>query len=88
MPGSLRNPLTTILDHRLRVRLSDLPDGVAEYIMEALSIPNLAKQKALDQFVWGAESMPDQIKLYEIDGDGWSCHGASRRPTARACARW
>ena len=51
------------------MRLSDLPDGVAEYIMEALSIPNLAKQKALDQFVWGAESMPDEIKLYEIDGE-------------------
>jgi superfamily II DNA or RNA helicase len=61
--------ITTIIDYRLRVRLSELPPGVAEHIMEALSIPNLAKQKALDQFVWGAERMPDTIELYEIEGE-------------------
>lgn len=61
--------ITTVLDHRIRVRLSDLPPGVGDHIMEALSIPNLVKQKALDQFVWGAEQMPDLIELFEIDGE-------------------
>jgi superfamily II DNA or RNA helicase len=65
----MSDQITTIIDHCLRVRVSDLPSDIADHIMEALSIPNLAKQKALDQYVWGAEQLPDSIELYSIEGE-------------------
>jgi superfamily II DNA or RNA helicase len=58
-----------ILDHKIRVRLKDLPDGTLGLLMEALSIPNLAKYEAQKQHVWGWQAMPDTIDLWDMDGD-------------------
>jgi superfamily II DNA or RNA helicase len=59
----------TTLDHELRVRMNDLPPTVISHMRDALTIPNLEKQKALKQFVPGAERMPDSIDLWRLDGE-------------------
>lgn len=61
--------LPTLIDHKLRVSLSQLPEGAAEAMCEALSIPNLAKAKAKKMDEWGWQQMPDWIKLWDIEGD-------------------
>jgi superfamily II DNA or RNA helicase len=59
--------IPVLIDHKLRVRLADLPDGATGMLMEALSIPNLAREKAKKMDEWGWQKMPEFIKLYEID---------------------
>lgn len=61
--------VNTILDHKLRAYIPSLPDGVARHLTDALSIPNLEKENAKKQHIWGWERMPDEIDLWEIDGD-------------------
>lgn len=62
-------PIRTRLDHKIRVRLDDLPSELGNPIIEALTIPNLEKLNAKKQHIWGWERMPDDIPLYEIEGD-------------------
>ena len=38
-------------------------------LMEALSIPNIAKEQAKKQHQWGWGDMPDYIDLWAMDGD-------------------
>jgi superfamily II DNA or RNA helicase len=58
--------IKTTIDHKLRVRLSDLPIESVPFMLEALNIPNIAKQKARKMDEWGWQEMPDTICLYEI----------------------
>jgi superfamily II DNA or RNA helicase len=55
--------------HSLRVRLDHLPDGAASLLMDALSIPNVKKREAQRQHMWGWESMPDYIDLWDVEDD-------------------
>jgi superfamily II DNA or RNA helicase len=55
------------VDHKLRIALSELPHDVRNQITEALSIPNVARQKAMEQNLWGWQQMPKTIPLYEED---------------------
>ena len=57
------------LDNKLRARLDSLPEGTALMLMEALSIPNVAKIAAQKQHVWGWQQLPDRIVLWEIEGE-------------------
>ena len=62
-------PITTVLDHKIRLWLPDLPGGIRESIAEALTIPNVAKLEAQKNHQWGWERMPDNIAMYSIEDD-------------------
>src|SRR5436190_15008740 len=57
------------LDHKIRVNHRDLEPEIAKQIVEALSIPNLAKLEACKQKLWDWQSMPDTIPLWADDGE-------------------
>ena len=59
-----------LLTHRIEVAVDDLPLGAEDALREALSIPNLAKQKAAKLDQWGWESLPDTIDLWRIEDHG------------------
>jgi len=61
--------ITAILDHKLRVARDELPADLRSHLVDALTIPNLAKREAEKQHQWGWEQMPDKIALYSLDGD-------------------
>ena len=65
--------IRTHLNHVIRVALDDLPDGVATHLMDALTIPNLAKWEAQKQHQWGWQAMPDYIDLWLIDSQDHLC---------------
>lgn len=58
-----------LLDHKLSVRIDLLPEGVAAFLIEALSIPNKQKIEAKEQRLWGWQDMPDTIDLWAISDD-------------------
>jgi hypothetical protein len=57
------------LGAKIKVSTRDLPEGAARLLMEALSIPNMAKEKAKQMDQWGWQKMPDSIALWDIDGE-------------------
>ncbi len=61
--------MNIIVDHKLRVSLCSLPIGIMQDITSALSIPNLVRQKAKEQNIWGWQQMPEQIALWRIVDD-------------------
>jgi superfamily II DNA or RNA helicase len=61
--------LKTTIDHKLRVRIDDLPEGAFEAMKDALTIPNLAREKAKKMDEWGWERMPPFIDLWEYAVD-------------------
>lgn len=57
------------LDHKIRTPMDGLPENVRPQILDALSIPNTAKDAAEKAGRWGWQNMPDYIDLYELEGD-------------------
>jgi superfamily II DNA or RNA helicase len=55
------------IDHKIRIARSDLPDHIIEHIQQALTIPNLEREKAMKQGIWGWDKMPEYIELYDWD---------------------
>jgi superfamily II DNA or RNA helicase len=55
------------IDHKLRIALSELPHDVRDSIVEALSLPNLERQKAMEQNTPGWEHMPEKIQLWDVE---------------------
>lgn len=55
------------IDHKLRVARSQLPREILNLIVEALTIPNIQRQKAMEQGIQGWRDMPESIPLYEWD---------------------
>ena len=56
------------IDHAIHVRKAELPEEMAELLTGALTIPNLEKLTALKNHEWGAESLPDEVELFQDDG--------------------
>lgn len=56
-----------VVDHKLRIAQSELPADVRELIEDALTIPNVVRQKQMEQGIYGWEKMPATIALYEHD---------------------
>lgn len=54
------------VDHKLRIALKDLPPDVLHLIKDALSIPNIERQKAMEQNLWGWQEMADTIQLWAV----------------------
>ena len=54
------------IDHKLRIALSELPPDVLHLIESALEIPNIERQKQMEQGVWGWQALPEFVKLWEI----------------------
>jgi superfamily II DNA or RNA helicase len=63
-------PIKTLIDHKLRVSLDALPEGALDMLMDALSIPNLARVQAKKMDEWGWQQMPETISLYKIVNEG------------------
>ena len=61
--------VTIRIDHKLRVPWAELPPAVTKLIIQALSIPNIEREKAKEQRVYGWEQMPQLIYLWERDGE-------------------
>lgn len=53
---------------KIKVNVRDLPQGASTMLMEALSIPNMAKEKAKQMDQWGWQRMPDAIALWDLKG--------------------
>lgn len=61
--------ISILIDHKLHVQVRDLPPDAYNAIVDALTIPNLARQKAQKLDQWGWQQMPVTIRLYdELDG--------------------
>jgi superfamily II DNA or RNA helicase len=60
--------LPVILDNRIRVNASELPDDLAWMMAEALTFDNLEKEAAKKNNTKGWKDMPDEIELFEIEG--------------------
>lgn len=58
-----------ILDHKIRIAIAELPNDILESIQEALTIPNMVRQKAMEQDLYGWREMPDFIELWDWDID-------------------
>lgn len=58
--------IRVVIDHKLRVPIKDIPEDIRPLLLEALSIPNLAKQEAEKMDVWGWRKMPDKIDMWDI----------------------
>lgn len=56
-----------IIDHKLRIALSELPTDALHHIQEALSIRNLERERAEKQGIWGWQSWPETIQLYALE---------------------
>jgi hypothetical protein len=61
--------LKVLIDHKLRVRVGDLPEEALEHVCDALSIPNLEREKAKKMDQWGWQRMPERIELFRFDTD-------------------
>lgn len=58
-----------ILDSEIRISLDQLPELVIDEIMGELSIPNEEKIRAKKEKIYGWTDLPDEIPLYEINGN-------------------
>lgn len=56
-----------VLTHRIEVPLDDLPAGVEGALKQALTIPNIAKEKARKLDEWGWQRLPDTIDLWRVE---------------------
>jgi len=63
-------PIPTLIDDKLHVAHRDLPDGASESIVEALTIPNLVREKAKKMDEWGWQQLPAWIHLWGNDEEG------------------
>lgn len=54
---------------KIKLDINRLPSEAPKMLMEALSIPNLEKEKARSMDQWGWQKMPDYISLWDIQGD-------------------
>jgi superfamily II DNA or RNA helicase len=54
---------------KIKLDINKLPPEAPKMLMEALSIPNLEKEKARNMDQWGWQKMPDYIALWDIEGD-------------------
>jgi superfamily II DNA or RNA helicase len=61
--------LQAVVDYKIRLPLERLDEGLRDVLLEALTIPNLEKEKARKLDIWGWQQMPDDIQLYMIDDD-------------------
>ena len=59
----------TAIDHKLRVHVHELPRGAIAGIRDALSIPNVEREKARKLDQWGWQQMPEFIELYQEEDD-------------------
>lgn len=59
--------MRVIIDHKLRIAQSELSDEVENLITEALTIPNIERERAIEQGLQGWRSMPEFIRLYKRD---------------------
>ena len=55
------------IDDKLHARVTDLPGSAVRGIVDALSIPNIAREKARKLDQWGWELMPPRILLHELE---------------------
>jgi len=62
-------PIPVIIDSRIRVRIDDLPESIPELICEALTIENVEKTKAERVHDPAVDQMPDDIVMWDVDGD-------------------
>ena len=53
-----------LINDKLRLHTEDLPAEAVDAIVEALSIPNVAREKAKKMDQWGWDQMPAKIRLY------------------------
>jgi superfamily II DNA or RNA helicase len=71
--GKISAMISIRIDHKLRVVWSQLPPEVIDLIVAALTIPNIERQKAMEQDLWGWRQMPETINLWNwclaSDGD-------------------
>lgn len=58
-----------VVDHRIRLVLDDVPADLERNLREALEIPNAEKIKQLEQHVYGANLLPDEIQMWDMHGD-------------------
>ena len=69
-----------VIDHRIRLRSSDLPASVHSDLLDALTLENKEKIKSKRAGEPGWEELPDQLYLYEIDDQHTSVPRGFRRP--------
>jgi superfamily II DNA or RNA helicase len=55
------------VDHKIRIARQEIPESIQEYLLEALSIPNIERQKQMEQGIWGWQQLPEKIDLWEWD---------------------
>lgn len=58
-----------ILDSHVRVKDHAIPDDARQALMDELSMPNRAKERARKEKVWGWTDMPERVYLWDEDGD-------------------
>lgn len=56
-----------VVDHKLRIARSELSSDVEKLIADALSIPNMERQKMMEQGIPGWQRLPETVALYEWD---------------------
>lgn len=54
------------LDHKLRIDITGHSNEVQKLLIEALTIPNVAKEEAKRMDQWGWRDMPDKIAMYTL----------------------
>lgn len=54
------------IDHRIRLRLGDIPDEADDAVIDALCIPNLEREKAKKHHVRGWEDLPEFLVMYGL----------------------
>lgn len=58
------------VDHKIRIsrqELQEISPAVEKLILEALSIPNVEREKQMEQNIWGWQQLPEKIDLWEWD---------------------
>jgi superfamily II DNA or RNA helicase len=56
-----------VIDHKLRIAQSDLSGELQDLIEEALTIPNIERQKQMEQGIPGWQRLPEGIELFRWD---------------------
>jgi len=57
------------LGSKIKVNVRSLPKGASQMLMEALSIPNMEKEKMMNMNLWGWQRLPDLIALWDVVGE-------------------
>ncbi len=61
--------IRAVVDSRIRLRATDLPPGMIADLTDALTIPNLEKDKAKKNGEWDWRAQPDWFSMWEISED-------------------